>query len=59
MKIPNKHEIAINRSADIGFKEFVKLYSKCTAEPYLLLVTNNTLSSDNTLCFLKNLLEVV
>ena len=34
MKIPNKPElqqIVLNHSSDIGFKEFVSLYKKCTA----------------------------
>ena len=34
MKIPNKRElqqIALNHSSDIGFKDFMKIYKKCTA----------------------------
>ena len=37
MKISNKRElqqIALNRSSDIDFKYFMKIYRKCTAEPY-------------------------
>ena len=37
MKIPNKRElqqIALNHSSDIDFKDFIKIYKKCTAEPY-------------------------
>ena len=37
MKIPNKRElqeIALNHSSDIDFKGFIKIYKKCTAEPY-------------------------
>ena len=37
MKISNKRElqqIATNDSADIDFKDFIKIYKKCTAEPY-------------------------
>ena len=37
MKIPNKGElqqIALNHSSDIDFKDFVKIYKKCTAELY-------------------------
>ena len=36
MKIPNKRElqqIAINHSSGIDFKDFMKIYKKCTAEP--------------------------
>ena len=37
MKISNKKElqqITINHSSDIDFKDFVKIYKKCTDEPY-------------------------
>ena len=37
MKIPNKREIqqiALNHSSDIDFQGFMKIYEKCTAEPY-------------------------
>ena len=37
MKIPNKRElqqIDLNHSSDIDFKDFIKIYKKCTAEPY-------------------------
>ena len=37
MKIPNKwwlQQIALNHSSDIEFKDFMKIYKKCTAEPY-------------------------
>ena len=40
MKIPNKRElqqIALNHSSDIGFKNFMKIYNKYTAEPYSFL----------------------
>ena len=36
-RIPNKRElqqIALNHSSDIDFKDFIKIYKKCTAEPY-------------------------
>ena len=35
IKIPNKRELqqfAINHSSDIDFKDFVRIYKKCTAE---------------------------
>ena len=41
MKIPNKGElqqIALNHSSDIDFKDCIKIYRKCTAEPYSFLV---------------------
>ena len=37
MKINNKRElqnIAFNHSADIEFKDFIKIYRECTREPY-------------------------
>ena len=59
MKIPNKRElqqIALNRSSDIDFKDFMNIYKKCTAEPYSFLVNDTTLASDDPLRFRKNLL---
>ena len=60
MKIPNKRElqqIALNHSSDIDFKDFIKIYKKCTAERYLFLVNDTILPSDNTLTFRKKLLN--
>ena len=60
MKISNKrelHQIALNHSSDIDFKDFIKIYKKCTAEPYSFLVNDTTLPSDNPLRLRKNLLE--
>ena len=36
-EIPNKRQlqqISLNHSSDIDFKDFIKIYKKCTAEPY-------------------------
>ena len=60
MKIPNKRElqqIALNHSSDIDLKEFMKIYKKCTIEPYSFLLNDTTLSSDDPLRFRKNLLK--
>ena len=60
MKIPNKRElqqIALNHSSDIDFKDFIKIYKKCTVEPYSFLVNDATLPSDDPLRFRKNLLK--
>ena len=60
MKIPNKKElqqIVLNHSSDINFKDFMKIYKKCTAEPYSFLVNDATLALDNPLGFRKNLLK--
>ena len=59
MKIPNKRElqkIALNHSSDIDFKDFMKIYEKCTTERYSFLVNDTTLPSDKPLRFRKNLL---
>ena len=53
MKIPNKRELL----SDIDFKDFTKIYKKCTAEPYSFLVNDTTLPSDDPLRFRKNLLK--
>ena len=58
MKILNKRElqqIALNHSSDIDFKDFIKIYKKCTKEPYSLLVNDTTLQSSDPLRFRHNL----
>ena len=45
MKIANKRELqqtAINHSSDIAFKDFMKIYTKCTAGKYSFLVNDMT-----------------
>ena len=59
MKIYNKRElqnIASNHSADIGCNDFMKIYRKCTSEPYSSLTIDTTLPADDPLRFRKNLL---
>ena len=59
MKIPGKRElqqIASNHSSDIDFKDFMKLYIVYTEKPYLFIVNDATLLSDNPLRFRKKLL---
>ena len=60
MKIPKRElqQIAINHLSDINSTDFVKIYKKCTAEPYSFLVNNTTLASDNPLRFRKNLFNI-
>ena len=58
MKINNKKElqnIAINHSADIDYKDFVKIYRECTKEPYSFLTIDTTLPASDLLRFRKNL----
>ena len=62
MKINNKRElqnIAINYSADIDYKDFIKMYKKCTKEPYNFLAIDTTLPSINPLRFRKNLFDTL
>ena len=54
-KLNNKRElqdIAINHSADIDYKDFVKMYRDCTKEPYSFLTIDTTESVDKR--FKKN-----
>ena len=57
MKILNKtklQQIALNHSSDIDFKDFMKIYKECTAEPYSFLVNDTTSQSGNPLRFRYN-----
>ena len=61
MKIPNRRElqqIVLNHSSDIDFKNFIKIYKKCTDEPYSFLVNDTSLASDDPLRFRKNLFNI-
>ena len=61
MEIPNKRElqqIAQNHSSGIDFKDFIKIYKKCTVEPYSFMVNDTTLPSDNPLRFRKNISKI-
>ena len=58
MKINNKKEwqnIAINHSADIDYKDFMKIYRECTKEPYSFWIIDSTLLASDPLRFRKNL----
>ena len=60
-KIPNERElqqIALNYSSDIDFNGFIRIYKKCTAEPYSFLVNDTSLPSENPLRFRKNLFKI-
>ena len=62
IKVNNKKElqnIAINHSADIDYKKFIKMYRECTKEPYNFLAIDITLSSSNPLRFRKNLFDTL
>ena len=59
MTIPYKRKLkqkASNHLFDIAFQDLMKLYKDDTEEPFLFLVNDITLPSDNPLRFRKNLL---
>ena len=58
MKINKKElqNIAINHSVDIDYKDFLKIYRKCTKEPFSSLTIDTTLPASDPLRFRKNLL---
>ena len=60
VKINNRIElknIATDHSADIDYKDFVKVYRKCTKEPYNFLTIDTTLPASDPLRFRKNLFD--
>ena len=60
MKIQSKKElqnIARERSGDIDFKDFLKIYKYCTSEPYSFMLINTTLPSSDPMRFRKNFSE--
>ena len=60
MKIHNKRElqnIANNHSADIDYKDFMKICKGCISEPFSFLTNDTTFPADDPLRFKKNLLD--
>ena len=60
MKINNRKKlqnIAINHSADIDYKGFMKIYRECIKEPFNFLTIDTTLPASNPLRFRKNLFD--
>ena len=60
MKIHNRRElkqIAINHSADINYKFFLKIYRNCKKEPYSFLTINATLPANDPIRFRMNFLD--
>ena len=60
MKINNRKELqntAIDHSADIDYKDFMKIYRECTKEPFNFLTIDTTLPVSNPLRFRKNLFD--
>ena len=59
MKIYSERElqqIALNHSADIDYKDFIKINRKRASEPYSFLTIDTILSVNYLLKFRKNLL---
>ena len=46
--------IAIDHSADIDYKDFVKIFRNCTKEPYSFFTVDTTLPADDPMRFRKN-----
>ena len=60
MKINSKRElqnIAINHSANVDHKDFMKICRDCTKEPYSCLTIDTTLPARNPLRFRKHLFQ--
>ena len=60
IKIHDKRKlrnIDINHLASIYYKDFIKMYRKCTSEPCSFLTIDMTLYANNPLRFRKNLLD--
>ena len=60
MKIHNKRElqnIAINHTADIDYKDILKIYKNCTNEAYYFWTIGTTLPADNPMRFRKIFLD--
>ena len=58
MKINDKRElqnIDINHSADIDYKDFMKIHRECTKEPFSFFVIDKTLPASDSLSFRKRL----
>ena len=51
--------IAINHSADIDYKDFIKIYRECTKEPYSIDTIDTTLPSSSPLRFTKKLFDTL
>ena len=55
--LQNLQNIVINHSADVDYKDFIKIYKECTKEPFSSLTIDTTLPASNPLRFRKNLFD--
>lgn len=47
----------MNYSSDVEFKNFVKIYKKCTSKPYSFLANDISIALDNLLRFRRSLVK--
>ena len=62
IKINNRKElqnIAINHSANIDYKDSMKIYRECTKDRFNFLTIDTILPSNNPLRFRKNLFDTL
>ena len=60
MKVNNRRElqnIGFNHPVDIDYKDVMKIYRKCTKEPFNILTIHTTLTASNPLRFRNNLFD--
>ena len=60
MKINNRKDLQntlINHSADIDYKNFMKIYREYTRDPYSFLTIDTTLPASDPLIFRKKLFD--
>ena len=60
IKVSNEREfqnITYNHTADIGYKDFTKIYRECRKEPFNFLTIDTTLPASNPLRFRKSLFD--
>ena len=50
-------QVAIDNSADIDYKDFLKIYRNCTKESYSFLTIDTSLPADNPMRFKKTFLD--
>ena len=58
MKINNRkylQNVAVDHSAEIDYKDFIRIYRECMKEPYSFLTIDTTLPVTDPLRFRKNL----
>ena len=49
----------MNHSAEIDYKDFMKISGECTNEPFKFMTIDTTLPTSNSLRFRKNLFDTL